>query len=360
MHHKNHYPLFFEKFQSVSRAQDAKLSVMKTQIAFNAELPAGSAPEWVQLLPVGPNIIGRDGRSWKLSRPESIVALFSAANTQAPVDWEHASEHRAPVGLPAPAAGWISQIEVRQGALWGRVEWTPTARNQISNREYRFLSPVFTYNAQTREVIALKNAALTNQPNLNLTALNQQEDTTMTIAAILAALKLAETADINAAVTAINQMQNQLSEAKALNAEQKAAQSMAQNHDLSSFVPRADYDAAHQRALNAEQQLSSITTAQRDAAIEIALKEALTTGKIVPASLDYHRAACREQGGLERFTAFASSAPTIAPDSGLTGKNPTGDKTALNAEERTAAKLLGLSVSDFMAAKTAQITQIED
>lgn len=333
-----------------------------TLTAFNTELPA-TPPEWIQLLPAGPDIVGHDGRRWRLSNAQSLVHQFAVRNQSIPVDWEHASEHRAPQGLPAPAAGWIDALELRNGAIWGRVEWTPTATNQISSREYRYLSPVFTYNQTTLEIRALKSVALTNQPNLNLTALNQfdqqQEDDAMNIAAILAALKLPADADINACVTAINSMQQALisSEARALNAEQK---SMAISHDLSSYVPRADYDALQVRALNAEQALTNIQAQTLETDIETAINSALTAGKIVPATADYHRGVCRSDGGLERFKEFMNAAPVIAAPSGLDHQSPTATATALNAEERTAARLLGISAKDFIAAKAAEIEQTQE
>ncbi|MNN95005.1 Mu-like prophage I protein [compost metagenome] len=51
------------------------------------------------------------------------------------MDWEHAIEILAPAGQPAPAAGWFDQLEIREGALWGRVAWTPRAAAQVVSRE---------------------------------------------------------------------------------------------------------------------------------------------------------------------------------------------------------------------------------
>lgn len=134
-----------------------------------------AAPGWIQLLPAGPDVIGRDGRQWKLSDPAAIVAAFQRRGIPLPVDWEHATEHRAPSGLEAPAAGWVSALDVRQGAIWGNVEWTDRAAAQIRAREYRYLSPVFQFEKSTGEIRALVSAGLTNSPNLKMVALNQDE-----------------------------------------------------------------------------------------------------------------------------------------------------------------------------------------
>lgn len=148
--------------------------------ALNVALPAtaSAAPDWIELLPAGPEIIGADGRTWTLDLPHSVAA---SSRTPLVIDYEHASEHRAPQGLDAPAAGWVTRLEVRDGsAVWGHVEWTPKAAQQIQAREYRYLSPVFTYEKASRRIVALKSAGLTNQPNLPLTALNTAQPVALT------------------------------------------------------------------------------------------------------------------------------------------------------------------------------------
>jgi len=145
-------------------------------VAFNTLLNADAprvAPGWIQLLPAGRNITGLDGREWLNDAPDRV-----ARETRIPlvVDFEHASEHRAPQGLDAPAAGWIERLEVRpDSSLWGQVEWTNRARQQIAEREYRYLSPTFLYAKENRRIVRLTSVGLTNQPNLEMTALNQEE-----------------------------------------------------------------------------------------------------------------------------------------------------------------------------------------
>lgn len=132
-----------------------------------------SAPAWIELIPAGPNIVGIDGRHWVNSNPGQIVSTANSQPRPLVIDYEHASEHRAPHGLDAPAAGWINRLEMRgNGAIWGRVEWTAKARAYIADKAYRFISPVFTFEKATQRIVALTSAGLTNQPNLNLTALN--------------------------------------------------------------------------------------------------------------------------------------------------------------------------------------------
>lgn len=67
----------------------------------------------------------------------------------------------------------------------------------------------------------------------------------------------------------------------------------------------------------AQQELVSLRLAQREADIEAALNMGLAQGKIVPAVLEYHRAQCRVDGGLQRFLDYCQAAPVIAGPSGL-------------------------------------------
>lgn len=154
---------------------------MELETAHNqigAPLP-DAPPEWIELIPAGPDVEGLDGRRWRNDSPDRIVTAFNERGRPLVIDWEHSTENRAPNGLDAPAAGWVDRLEVRAGAIWGHVkEWTARARQQLAEKAYRFLSPVFQFEKQSGCIVALTSAALTNAPNLRLTALNSRLVTT--------------------------------------------------------------------------------------------------------------------------------------------------------------------------------------
>ena len=314
-------------------------------LARACNLPLDAAlPEWIHLLPSGPQISGADGRTWTLADPSALVQTFQTRHTPLVIDWEHASEHRAPQGLDAPAAGWITQLDVRNGQLWGQVEWTARAGQQIQAREYRYLSPVFTYRKDSRQIVALTSAALTNQPNLNLTALNQ-EQTPMDLTPILEALGLAAEADMPALLAAIADLQKKVESAKP---PEEPAANRASLPSLEQFVPRADFDQALNRASAAEQQLLTLTTAQRNQAIDAALTAAVAAGKISPATTDYYRAMCQTERGLEQFQAFLNKTPPVlGTASGLNDKPLPRPGFALNAELHAVTAQFGHSLEDL-------------
>jgi phage I-like protein len=280
----------------------------------------GQLPDWIQLLPAGPRIQGADGRAWTLDDPAALITAFQHRHTPLVIDWEHASEHRAPQGLDAPAAGWIQALELRDGQVWGQVEWTGRARQQIQNKEYRYLSPVFTYRKDTQQIVALTSVGLTNQPNLPLTALNREESPMPLSGALCEALNLPATAEEAQALARIS----------TLNLALNTANARADAPPLEKFIPRADYDVVLARATNAETKLAEIEKVQREAQIAALIDQGLRERKISPATTDYYTAMCQHDGGIDQFRAFLAKAPALIGDPSGLDEKPAPTSQALN------------------------------
>ncbi|SEC23837.1 Mu-like prophage I protein [Pseudomonas saponiphila] len=324
---------------------------MKTQLALNSEiyssveLSEGKAPDWVQLIPAGPTVTGRDGRSWLFDDMAAglVQSSFASRAIDLPIDWEHATQKRASVGKEAPAGAWIKQFEIRNGALWGQVEWTPRGASQVEAREYRFLSPVFDYEVDSTRIVRMVSAALTNIPNFLMTALNQEQQEHNLVKPspeLLKLLGLPDTATAEQVFTATTAKLQ--ATGQALNTEQA---------NLERFVPRADYNALEQRAANAEQALTEHKKAEHTKAVDAVITSATQAGKITPATVDYHRAMCQDEAGLARFKVFVEAAPVVAAATDLGERKPDNTSTALNSEEQQVAKLLGMSEAEFIKGK---------
>lgn len=317
------------------------------KIALNIRLPEdGTLPDWVELIPAGELVIGRDGRKWINPTPDQVVAAFDSNGADLPIDWEHATEKKAPKGEPAPAAGWIKQMEVRDGAIWGRIEWTDKGTDDVENKRYRYLSPVFVYTLQNRRIVRITSAGLTNQPNLHLTALNQEETQTKEngmdlLKAICQALGLTDGTTDEQAFAKVTAMKGDLA----------TAQNRAETPSLEKFVPRGDYDAATTRATNAEQKLKDQEAKTLGDEIDTAINQALTDGKITPASKDYHMAQCRTEGGLDRFKEFAKAAPAMAQDTDLKDKDLNQNKGSLTTEDKAVCQQLGIPEDEYLKSK---------
>ncbi|TRO10177.1 hypothetical protein EQ836_23775 [Ectopseudomonas mendocina] len=313
-----------------------------TSTALCFELSA-DVPEWVEVLPPGPKVTGRDGRTWSYD-PAQVLAATKAhtAGADLPFDYVHATELKAPQGEDAPASGWAREYRINErGAIEARVEWTAKARNAIAEREYRYISPVFTYDDDGR-IHRFSSFGLVNKPNLLTKALNAEQPTTenipMLAAAIRAALGLPETATEDEAVAAI----------KALKEAKETALNSEKAPSLQLYVPRGDYNALEQRARNAEQQLKQREEDELKTAINTEIDAALKAGKITPATKAYHLAACQEEGGLERFREFVKAAPSVTATVVPEGKVDEQNKTALNAEQQQAARMFGMTDAQYL------------
>ncbi len=321
------------------------------RIALNFEISA-DAPTRVQLIPAGPNVVGRDGRAWlwDAAAQASVLQQFGDRGLPVPIDVNHASELAARQGGESPAYGWIERLELVDGSLYGDVQWTPRGLEAVRNREYRFLSPVFDYTPADNRIVRLVSVGLVNEPNLRLQALNQeqhpmsQRTLSVAILAALAGLGLSADSTDDQIVTALNQAKKDLDTLRATNAAQPP---------LDRFVPRADFDAMAQRASNAEQQLRQRDADAHKAQVDGEITAALKAGKITPATEAYHRACCADQAGLERFRQFVAAAPVIGGDAPAADGKPPATQTALNAEERAICAATGISEKDFLAARTA-------
>lgn len=83
------------------------------------------------------------------------------------IDYEHQSMRASDSGKPTPAAGWFKRVEWREGdGLYAvDVRWTDRAAAMIRAREYRYISPVFTFNG-LGEVLNIVSVGLVNTPAL--------------------------------------------------------------------------------------------------------------------------------------------------------------------------------------------------
>jgi phage I-like protein len=293
-----------------------------------------AAPEWVELFPAGPELVARDGRRW-IANPQAVIKAFAENRAPLAIDWEHAQAHLAPKGQEAPAAGWITELEERDGAVWGRVDWVEKAARQIVEKEYRFLSPDFQHRADGR-ITKLNGAGLVNRPALELTALSREQPPKETpmLKAIARALGLAETADeaaILAALAARDSERKALCQALRIDEGSDttalaAAVGRLQDDTATALAAAGGGNAAEVAALQSDlaatrTALAALQQKDHEREIDAALDQAVTAGKITPASRDSYRAMCALDGGIEKFNALVATLPVIGGPSGLDGRS---------------------------------------
>jgi len=300
----------------------------------------GAVPEWVELVPA-PNaegfVVGLDGRRWK----SDAAAVAASFRKPIAVDVNHSTHTAADAGGESPARGWVEQFEARNGAVWGRVEWTTAGADAVRNKDYRYLSPALAVN-KAGDIVGIRSVGLVNDPNFDL-ALNQRtedpDEETVMLEKLLAALGLQKDVTEEVALNAVTQLKGDL---------QTALNKRTDTPDLNLYVPRADFDAVKTRAETAETSIATNTRQALDAEADREVVAAMKAGKITPATKDFYIATCSSAGGLEKFRAFIAAAPVIvADDQHRNGKPESAAQGALTTAQVALCKRMGISEADY-------------
>jgi phage I-like protein len=142
----------------------------------------GAVPDEIQVIPFGSHTTSKGDFVSDAQSQALVIAEYEVRQNDMVIDYEH----QTLLDVQAPAAGWVKGrigLEDRgEAGIWAKVDWTDKAREYIANREYRYVSPVFSVRKSDNRVVALLNVALTNQPNIdgmvpivNKRNLNQEE-----------------------------------------------------------------------------------------------------------------------------------------------------------------------------------------
>lgn len=122
-----------------------------------------------RILPAG-SFKASDGRPgvnafWNLNEADGLRLVAEAQNRKD--DYLIDYEHQSLTGKTAPAAGWFKTLVWKPDGLYVQSpKWTTAAKEMISANEYRYISPVFTYELASGNVKSLLSIALTNNPAL--------------------------------------------------------------------------------------------------------------------------------------------------------------------------------------------------
>ncbi|MBR7793787.1 phage protease [Undibacterium sp. FT147W] len=336
----------------------------------------------LQLTPSGA-FRARDGRptdvaAWFINADVAarVIQLASSAANSLVIDYEHQTLNAEANGQPAPAAGWFKNMEWREGVgLFAiNVEWTEKAKAFIAAKEYKYISPVFSYSKTTGEVIKMLHVALTNTPALdgmqavalkNLeTSLQLPNEETMNpvLKALLAKLGLPETTSETDAMTAVTALKAKADQIDAKDAEivglkAKADQLTAKDAEIVSLKAANATNAGNPdpakfvpiEAMTAMQsQIAALTAKFQNGEVNDVVTVALKEGRLLPAQESW----ARELGNkdLASLKAFVASAPAIAAlkQTQTQGKAPVSDPDAELSDEQIAiCKSLGLSKEDY-------------
>lgn len=295
------------------------------------------------LLPAG-SFRAEDGRpsecaNWQLT-PEiaaRVIARMAAKTNDTLIDYEHQSLHKEANGKPAPAAGWFHQLEFRTDGLWAiNVGWTASAKKAIAEKEYRYISAVFSYYKGTGEVLEIISVAVTNTPALD--GLNS----------------LAALSKYHLTTDQINQTQSgdepmdQTKEVAVLTVERDTLKTSIATLTTERDTLKTDVVALSLERDALKVKVEAIEKAQAEAALAVEkskhtdlITAALTDGRIAPA-----QKAWAEKQSLAALTEYLDASKPILAAGRQHEAAGTGEH-GLNAEELAMCTKMGVTPEDY-------------
>ena len=290
-------------------------------------MPAGDdPPEWIVLVPQGDRVMGVDGRVVVSPGLREVLAQQRRYDRMLPIDVNHASQLAAWSGQESPAQGWITDFMIDEEAgLRGRVEWTQRGMDALARKDYRYHSPALI--TEDGMVMYVESAALVNIPNLKLAALNSARKE-VPMGRIQTLLGIPDDANEDDTLRAL-----------------QARLPPAGGAGLVEMAPKADLQAALQRAQTAEQGLQARDAQDLATEAEAVVEEALTKRLTVPASKEFFLAMAKEsREGLERVQKhFATLTPVVGTGDPPSGDPPEGgDKNDLTPDAQEVNRQLGI------------------
>ena len=325
----------------------------------------------IQLFPAGA-FKARDGRPtdvasghWFIDAAvaDRVIAKAATRLTDTVIDYEHQTLNSALNGEPAPAAGWFAgtALEWREGlGLFATpVTWTEKATGFIQAKEYRYLSPVFSYSTTTGEVLDLLHVALTNFPALDgmddLPALaaarfdmaapaapSTEEKHRVNKEALIALLNLTSEASDEDIQTALNGLKSDAGKVQELTDALAAAKSAVP--DPSKYISIDVVEAI-------KSDVAALKTTQVTSEVEQLVQAGLSDGRLLAQQEGW----ARDLGtsNIAQLKGYLDKTPAIAALKGrqTEGKNHLVPATTeeLGSEALAICKSMGIAPADYLA-----------
>lgn len=133
-------------------------------------MPDKKPPKEFLLLPYGRMETTKGNFILTHEAAAEVMMKYKEHGADVNIDYEHQALKATEEPQPAPAAGW-GKLSLRDDGIWmTNVKWSDKASTYLTNGEYRYFSPAFSVDPDTKEISELINVAITNLP-----ATHQQE-----------------------------------------------------------------------------------------------------------------------------------------------------------------------------------------
>lgn len=323
-------------------------------------------PEWVHLLPAG-EVRTQDGRGpYRVADVAALMAASLPAGGKLVLDENHSTDLAAPKGAPAPAMGWIVELQARADGIWGRVDWTDAGRRLAGDRAYSGISPVIAYR-KNGTIDAILRASLTNKPNLaGLQSLHQEDEDMSLKNRLLEALGLGSDADEDAIVaavsanttaTALQAALSPIAQAAGLAADADAAAVLAGVQGLATRAGAGDQDdviTGLQSELTAvTTRLNALTEAGARSKAEAFVDGAIAAGHVGVKPLRDRYIALHMKDAAEA-EALINGLPKLQGGSIVPAGQPKAEPGQLGTADRQVIALMGLDPEEYKKVLAAE------
>ncbi|MCD7948305.1 MAG: phage protease [Oscillospiraceae bacterium] len=336
------------------------------------EVDVSGAPEMIAVLPLG-HVVSQKG---EFNVDEESFRAMKDAIAQRGVDLVIDYEHQTLGEGPAPAAGWVKALVLKDGQICAQVEWTPAAAQYLKNREYRYLSPVITVRKTDGKATGLHSIALTNTPAIEgmTPIVNSQKyegGAKMDLKKLAQLFGLPEDTaeeDILKAVQACMEENKALKESQgeAPPAEEKKEDTGAAGKEdtvankavceLLGLKAGAAADTVAAKimelkggtidGINLVEKVRQLEQSAAESKADVAVTLALKSGKITPAQKGWARDYALDDP--KGFAAFLEKAPQVVPLGEIAAEEEKALKgDALDAETLMVCKQMGISEEDI-------------
>jgi phage I-like protein len=296
------------------------------------------------LLPPGPfrstDVRPVECKAWQLDTAIAarVIARAAALKNDFLIDYEHQSLRSAANGQPVPAAGWFKTFEWRESGLWATgIDWTAEGKERIAEKEYRYISAVFTYYADTGEVLEIVSVALTNTPGIDgLDPLTQR-----------AAMSRSAFLTIPSKSTKDDDMDKD-QQIAALTAERDALKPQAEQvvqANAKVVALTTERDTLKTERDTAQTALTALKEAQDKDKHATLLTAALTDGRLAPA-----QKAWAEKQSLAALTEYLDATASLVQQDRQAGASDKGGH-GLNEVELATCTRMGVSPEAYVAAR---------
>ncbi len=258
---------------------------------------------WVQILPKGKEIQGKDGRTFINEGSDKLASQFNQEKREIPIDIAHAGEV-SDLGKEPPAIGWICKMEAREEELWAQIQWRKEGLALLQDKQYKYISPALV--VKDGKIKEISSIGITNHPNLIMKSLNSKSKDKQDVLFLAKAMEL----------------------------------------QFETKEKQNDLEIALQRARKAETELEAFKAKEETKVIENMVEDAIEKGKILPISKAIYMNLCKTKEGRIEFEETIKKMPSLYLEQEILIKQEESD-VDFNKQEKDMLATLQISTKQI-------------